>query len=482
MKLLEKLEDYVRQFNENDDSSACGDFDNDHALAFLSEQIPLVELPDPVIERAYYFRWWTYRKHIRTTPAGHVITEFLPPVRWAGPYNTINCAAPFHIREGRWLRDPDGILPEYIDFWLNGHGQERYSSWLLAAVREYCDIRGDDGFSRARLERMHQMLAAHAARAATDTGLYRSVDDLDGMEYSISGSGLRPTINSYLFGEAEALAEFYRRAGEKAQAAHWQRFAASLREKILTLLWDGDFFKTIPDALLPEVKNSRPSVPPEYDVCELIGYVPWYFGIPTPEMGRALDRLTDPAVFAAPAGLTSASMRHPRFMEPHAHECLWNGPVWPFAVSQTLVALANTLRAKHKTTLRAEDYVRLLHQYAASHHRTLPDGRVVDWIDENMHPESGEWLARGILESMGWPEGKGGRERGRDYNHSLFCDLVLSGLLGIGADEKGELRVSPLIPADWTHFSVENLPFRGGIYAIHYDDRRLTIRRTDRSV
>ena len=36
MKLLEKLEDYVRQFNENDDSSACGDFDNDHALAFLS--------------------------------------------------------------------------------------------------------------------------------------------------------------------------------------------------------------------------------------------------------------------------------------------------------------------------------------------------------------------------------------------------------------------------------------------------------------
>lgn len=470
MDLQDKLAGYVREFNENDEPLACGDIDNGHALAFLAEQIPLIELPDPVIERAYYFRWWTYRKHIRATPCGRVVTEFLPPVPWAGPFNTINCPAGFHLREGRWLRDPGGILPEYIDFWLDGHGVEKYSSWLIAAIREYCEIRGDAGFTAARLGKMESMLRFHIERAATASPLYRSDDNLDGMEYSISGSGLRPTINSYLYGEADALAAFYRRAGRTQDAARWDSFARSLREDILTLLWDGSFFKTIPDEEIPLTHITRPAVPPEHDVRELTGYVPWYFGIPDARHGAAFRALTERDGFAAPAGLACAERSHPRYEERHGHECLWNGPVWPFAVSQTLVALANALRAGQTNALGREDYAALLHQYAACHRRTLPDGRVVDWIDENLDPETGIWLARSILESWGWRENKGGRERGKDYNHSLFCDLVLSGLLGIGADEAGELRVSPLVPASWTRFRVENLSFRGRACSIVWEN------------
>ena len=48
--------------------------------------------PDAELEETYYFRWWTFRKHIRQTPQGFVVTEFLAPVRHAGPYNTISCA------------------------------------------------------------------------------------------------------------------------------------------------------------------------------------------------------------------------------------------------------------------------------------------------------------------------------------------------------------------------------------------------------
>lgn len=479
MDLLEKLAGYVREFNENDEPLACGDIDNEHALAFLAAQIPLIELPDPVIERAYYFRWWTYRKHIRTTPVGRVVTEFLPPVPWAGPFNTINCPAGFHLREGRWLRDPDGILPEYIDFWLNGHGVEKYSSWLIAAVREYCDIRGDDGFTAARLDKMETMLRFHRDRAATESPLYRSVDNLDGMEYSISGSGLRPTVNSYLYGEADALASMYRRAGREADAARWDAFAAALRENILTLLWDGSFFKTIPDGEIPKTKDRRPNVPASHDARELVGYVPWYFGIPDASYGAAFSALTDPAAFAAPAGLSCAERSHPRYMEKHEHECLWNGPVWPFATSQTLVALARALREGKTDALGREDYTALLRRYAACHRRTLPDRRVVDWIDENLDPDTGVWLARSILESWGWRANKGGRERGKDYNHSLFCDLVLSGLLGIGANETGALCVSPLVPADWKHFRVENLTFRSQTYSVTYENGAVRVERTE---
>ena len=73
---------------------------NAEAWSFLAGNVPLFECPDPDLERTYYFRWWTYRKHIRATPTGFVITEFLPPVPWAGKYNTIDCAAGHHLYKG----------------------------------------------------------------------------------------------------------------------------------------------------------------------------------------------------------------------------------------------------------------------------------------------------------------------------------------------------------------------------------------------
>ncbi|MBQ3861124.1 MAG: hypothetical protein II779_11385, partial [Clostridia bacterium] len=105
-------------------------------------------------------------------------------------------------------------------------------------------------------------------------------------------------------------------------------------------------------------------------------------------------------------------------------------------------------------------YFRLLKQYAASHRLTLEDGREIMWIDEDMDPFTGEWIARNQLLGGKQDPGQGGFERGKDYNHSTFCDLVLSGLLGIEGRD-GQLTVDPLIPDDWDRFCVTNLPPRG---------------------
>ena len=76
------------------------------AWDFLKDNIPLLDCPDENIQRTYYFRWWTYRKHIKKTPVGFIVDEFLPNVGWAGPFNSISCAAGHHVYEGRWLCDP----------------------------------------------------------------------------------------------------------------------------------------------------------------------------------------------------------------------------------------------------------------------------------------------------------------------------------------------------------------------------------------
>ncbi len=191
MFLEEVLTRYVRKFNEDDEEIYKQEIDNEHALLWLKDNIPLFECPDPVIEEIYYFRWWTYRKHLKKTADGFIITEFLPDVQWAGKYNSINCAAGFHIREGRWLRNGQEIMEDYIRFWLKGDGDVRsYSTWIADAVWDYCSVSGNYEFGIDLLDDLIYNFEWWTKVHRKENGLYWSIDDRDAMEFSISGSGL----------------------------------------------------------------------------------------------------------------------------------------------------------------------------------------------------------------------------------------------------------------------------------------------------
>ncbi len=97
---------YPEGFNAADEELYPQHIPNADAWDWMRRNVPLFECPDKEIEQTYFFRWWTYRKHIRMTPEGFVITEFLPNVPWAGKHNTISCPAGHHFYEGRWIADP----------------------------------------------------------------------------------------------------------------------------------------------------------------------------------------------------------------------------------------------------------------------------------------------------------------------------------------------------------------------------------------
>ena len=470
--LKEKLRDYVETFNAGDEECYVQAVPNAQAYAWLAEQIPLLECPDTALEETYYFRWWTFRKHWKETADGHIVTEFLPAVQWAGPHNSINCATCHHIREGRWLRDDAGWMREYMRFWLEGKGDAlSYSMWLASAVEDYCTLRGDETFAQACLEPLTALYERREAQSLRACGLFWSDDDRDGMEYSISGPGLRPTLNAYMYGDAAAIARIAARGRRADLACIYRAKAERLEAAIERLLWDGDFYRTLPCGRDEQPDGAeRPPVAPEHRVRELIGYLPWYFGLAKLDHEAAFAQLMQPNGFLAPWGLTTAEQRHPRFMFRHEHECLWNGPVWPFATAQTLTAAARLLRESPETdAFTREDYYVLLRQYALAHR--LRDGtqRFKPWIDEDMDPYTGEWIARASLKADRWNPKRGGYERGKDYNHSTFCDLVLDGLLGIHTDVQGHLCVDPLTPDSWPWFRVEGIRAAGQMWTVLYD-------------
>src|ERR1019366_3145093 len=154
----------------------------------------------------YYYRWWAYRKHIEKTGAGYVITEFLRPVKHSTDYNAISCALGLHIADGRWLAD--GNRPR-----------------LLA---QFAALRKD--------------YAAWEEERLTPSGLFWQRDVSDGMESSISGGrkvkNLRPTINSYMYANARALAAIAGMAGDARARATYERNAGALHKLTQERFWN----------------------------------------------------------------------------------------------------------------------------------------------------------------------------------------------------------------------------------------------------
>ena len=456
----------IDDFNKNDRELYPQHFPNSAAWDFLRQNIPLLDCPDKEIEQIYYFRWWTFRKHIKQTPDGFVITEFLPPVGWAGKHNTINCAAGHHLHEGRWLNDPK-FLDDTSIFWFRKGGSARsYSFWAADSIWSRFLVTGDDRLIRELLPDLIANYEAWEKTHRDPNGLFWQIDDRDGMEVSISGSGYRATINSYMYGDAMAIARMAERQGQKGVAARFRDKAAQLKRLVQEKLWDADaqFFK-----VLPRRQGARLS-----DARELHGYTPWYFDLPDADRSIAWKQLMDPRGFYAPFGPTTAEQRHPKFaLSYRGHECQWNGPSWPFSTAVTLSAMANLLCDYRQDVVDRKQYLEVLKIYTRSHHLKRDDGAVVPWIDENLNPLTGDWLSRTRLKSWKngtWERGKGGEERGKDYNHSTYCDLVINGLIGLRPQADDTVVVRPLVPEGaWDYFCLDQVRYHGRWLTILFD-------------
>ena len=472
----DRLKNYVDFFNKNDNEIYKQFIPNKEALVFLTKNIPMIDLPDKEIEETYYFRWWTYRKHIKSTEDGFVITEFLPEVNWSKKHNTINCPASHHIYEGRWLKDPK-YISEYINFWLykSGDGIRQYSFWIADAVLAFNHIHRNDSILSSQLAPLINNYDQWVKiRKENNQTLFYQWDVNDGMELTASGRILnkgiekfgveatRPTINSYMYGDAKAISKIANLNNDIKKAAEFENKAIIIKEELQKRLWNKDlnFFTVLPKKYGDTTKA--------LDVRELIGYVPWYFNLPDDkeEFSLAWKKIKDSTGFAAPLGLTVTEQSHPFFkISYEGHECQWNGPSWPFATTQTLKAMANFLTSySNNKTVSKDDYYSLLLQYSKQHKIKNDKGETYNWIDENFNPFTGDWISRTRLknwEGKGWSDDKGGVERGKDYNHSGFCDLVLSDLIGIKPNINNFIEINPLIPVDWEWFAVENVHFQG---------------------
>jgi hypothetical protein len=446
---------------------------NAAAWDWIQANIPFFVCPDSDVEQIYYYRWWAYRKHIEKTPVGFIITEFLKPVKHAGEYNALSCAFGHHVAEGRWLRDPQ-YVDQHINFWLrsgpNGglHPKlHQFSGWTAAAVYDRWLVNGDREFLNSQLDALVLDYATWEQERLLPSGLFWQFDVADGMEESISGGrkvhNARPSINSYMFGNAKAIAAIAALQGKPVVAHEYEAKAAKLRQLVHQHLWNSRdaFFETLLES--GTLANVR----------EEIGFTPWLFGLPHAgtEYDAAWKQLSDAQGFLAPYGPTTAEQRDPRFQVAFSgDDCQWNGPSWPFSTTITLRALGNVLNgspvANHSPAISARDYFSTFLIYTRSHQLRLDDGRVIPWIDENLDPFTGNWLARERKIKEGAFYG-----RGDHYNHSAYADLVITDVVGLRPRGDATVEVHPLLPVNtWDWFCLDGVPYHGHFLTIVWDE------------
>ncbi len=435
--------------------------------------VPFFESPDSDLDATYYYRWELVTKHLTYgSPAtGYTFTEFIDRPFWSGAYGSISCPLGHQLDEVRWLDDPR-VIEDFARYWFETPGAEprRYSNWYGAAVWGAYEVSGDTAFLRAVYPHMQQQVAGWTREHWDGRHrMYSWVGAWDGMETNINSrltddtfsgaEGYRPTLNSYLYGDMLAISRAASVFGDTAKATLYARRAYSLKARVEEELWDPDrhfFFHQFAHDEKGGIRantltyRSGPYAGNPHGR-EEIGYIPWEFDLPDSGYASAWRFLMDTAYFAAPFGPTTVERGDPQFfVSPRC--CVWSGNAWPYATTQTLVAMANLLDDYRQSMVTKDDYYRLLHTYALDQRK---DGR--PYVAEAADPFTGSWSGHDTF------------YHSEHYFHSGFVDLVISGLVGLRPRADDTLEVDPLAPDRWAYFALEGVRYHGHDVAIAWD-------------
>lgn len=443
---------YVDYFNVMEPEPDVKAYSNAESWDWMQANVPLFSCPDPSIEEIWYFRWWSWRKSIRRTPQGFVINEFQVDRTYADKYNMIACAIGHHVSEGRWVRNPQ-YIDDYLDIWYHGKDGgpmdriHNFSSWTPWAAYQRYLVTGDREQLMSLYPAFEDDWKYWVESHRHGEGLFGQRDVSDGMEESISGGrrmqNERPTLNSYMYGNAVALSKMAAMASDPAKSDYYAKQAAGIKSMVQEKLWNPglEFFDSyrVPGDSLAQVR-------------EAIGYIPWYFELPDPGYEVAWAQIKDEKGFKSPYGLTTAERRHPEFRSHGVGSCEWDGAVWPFSSSQVITGLANLLNDYSQGYVTKDDYLDCIKQYADSQYRR---GR--PYIGEYLDEVTGYWL-------------KGENPRSDYYNHSTWADLIVTGLVGLRPREDDVLEVNPLVPeARWDWFCMDGISYRGHDVTVLWD-------------
>ena len=258
-----------------------------------------------------------------------------------------------------------------------------------------------------------------------------SVDASGGTGGFDDGEAYRPTINSYMYGNARAIARVAAMKGDISTSQEFLRRADKLKRNVEKYLWN-DSLRHFTDRF--KVNNQYVHYWDFIRGRELAGLIPWYFDLPADKdsFNLAWKHIIDTTQLLGAYGFRTNEPSYEYYFKQFVYfqgqrGSQWNGPSWPYQTSQVLTAMANFLNDYNQRIVTVSDYVKSLRLFARQHY--LPNGKLN--LVENYDPNIG-----GPIVYYYWSN---------HYNHSSFNNLVISGLCGIRPSPGDTLSINPLV-------------------------------------
>ncbi|MET9524978.1 galactose-binding domain-containing protein [Streptomyces coeruleorubidus] len=430
-----------------------------------AQNVPYIDVPEPAIKKNIYYRWWLMRfNHLDADIPGQTFQFPTSTEGVLGYNNAIALTQPMHIDDLKYLRDPSYAYGDWLSVGQTSKGgrfmdnpgdpenwSNSYTQYIAEAAWKSYQIHGGQPAIAAGLARYAEGdVKGQLAHYDHDDNKLIEYDwgaltgnDADAVSFHWKPGTMDRAESAYQYSGALAAAQAYEATGNTAKASEMRTLANQIKDAIVDVLWN-------PNRQLFEhrLKSTNEWVPWK----EINNYYPFSVGaVPnTATYRQALRLFDDPAQYPVFPFFTANQADKKAAAE--AGEPGSNN----FSTINSTVQFrlySSVLRNYPNSWMNATDYKKLLYwntwaQYVGGNTQ-WPDANEfwADWNGNSINYRS--WIHHNILGSSNW--------------------TVIEDVAGLRPRNDAKVELSP-IDIGWSHFTVDNLRYRGADLSIVWDD------------
>ncbi|MGW0474875.1 galactose-binding domain-containing protein [Streptomyces coeruleorubidus] len=430
-----------------------------------AQNVPYIDVPEPAIKKNIYYRWWLMRfNHLDADIPGQTFQFPTSTEGVLGYNNAIALTQPMHIDDLKYLRDPSYAYGDWLSVGQTSKGgrfmdnpgdpenwSNSYTQYIAEAAWKSYQIHGGQPAIAAGLARYAEGdVKGQLAHYDHDDNKLIEYDwgaltgnDADAVSFHWKPGNMDRAESAYQYSGALAAAQAYEATGNTAKASEMRTLANQIKDAIVDVLWN-------PNRQLFEhrLKSTNEWVPWK----EINNYYPFSVGAVsnTATYRQALRLFDDPAQYPVFPFFTANQADKKAAAE--AGEPGSNN----FSTINSTVQFrlySSVLRNYPNSWMNATDYKKLLYwntwaQYVGGNTQ-WPDANEfwADWNGNSINYRS--WIHHNILGSSNW--------------------TVIEDVAGLRPRNDAKVELSP-IDIGWSHFTVDNLRYRGADLSIVWDD------------
>ncbi|MDX2931631.1 discoidin domain-containing protein [Streptomyces ipomoeae] len=430
-----------------------------------AQNVPYIDVPEPAIKKNIYYRWWLMRFNSLDADIPGQTYQFPTSTEGVLGYNNaIALTQPMHIDDLKYLRNPIYAYGDWLSVgqiskggrFLDNPGDPEnwsnsYTQYIAEAAWKSYQIHGGQPGIAANLARYAEGdVKGQLAYYDHDNNKLIEYDwgaltgnDADAVSFHWKPGNMDRAESAYQYSGALAAAQAYEAIGNTAKATEMRTLANQIKDAIVNVLWN-------PNRQLFEhrLKSTGEWVPWK----EINNYYPFSVGaVPnTATYRQALRLYDDPAQYPVFPFYTANQVDKKAAAE--AGEPGSNN----FSTINSTVQFrlySSVLRDYPNSWMSATDYKKLLYwntwaQYVGGNTQ-WPDANEfwADWNGSSIDYRS--WIHHNILGSSNW--------------------TVIEDVAGLRPRNDAKVELSP-IDIGWSHFTVNNLRYRGADLSIVWDD------------